>query len=186
MRTTGTSSFPSFVELKSWALGNSYKALAPSYMGRMIHILSLIDTKRAKRVLDVGCGLGELTKILCSLRFDTIGVDIAIWDLKTALDRIESPNLNGVVLSSVEAIPFKSEVFDQILCVEVLQYVEDDKKALCEIKRILRSGGNCILSVPNQRFPIVCDPINWILARLDMSMLRIGILSWGGFCDYTP
>lgn len=64
-----------------------------------------------------------------------------------------SCDLNGRkarYIVDIENIQFKDNEFDYIICNYVLQYV-DDKKALDELKRVLKPGGKIILSVPISR-----------------------------------
>lgn len=45
-------------------------------------------------------------------------------------------------------IPYGNDSFDVILCSHVLEHVDDDKKAMVELFRVLRPGGGAILQVP--------------------------------------
>ena len=45
-------------------------------------------------------------------------------------------------------MPFDNNYFDFILCNHVLEHVENDIKALSEIKRVLKKGGRAIVQVP--------------------------------------
>ncbi|NQV01262.1 MAG: class I SAM-dependent methyltransferase [Bacteroidia bacterium] len=51
-------------------------------------------------------------------------------------------------LMDVTALPFESESFDVVLCNHVLEHIDNDLKALEEIRRILKPGGWAILQVP--------------------------------------
>jgi len=59
---------------------------------------------------------------------------------------LESP-LADVKLD-IQNMPFEEDVFDIIICNHVLEHVEDDKKALSEIYRVLKKDGFAILQVP--------------------------------------
>ena len=48
----------------------------------------------------------------------------------------------------IHEMPFQNETFDVILCNHVLEHVDDDKKAMREIKRVMKKGGFSILQVP--------------------------------------
>lgn len=52
---------------------------------------------------------------------------------------------------NVESIPMKNASFDVIICNHLLEHVDDDRKALSELYRILRPGGWGILLVPEDR-----------------------------------
>jgi len=48
----------------------------------------------------------------------------------------------------ITAIPFNDHTFDVILCSHVLEHVQDDRKAISELYRVLKPGGWAILMVP--------------------------------------
>lgn len=68
-----------------------------------------------------------------------------------------------VVKTDVTTMAFADEVFDFIYCSHVLEHVEEDKRALREIRRVLRVGGHAIVQIPitaEKTFedPTVVDP----------------------------
>lgn len=54
----------------------------------------------------------------------------------------------NVKLFDIKAIPYKNDLFDLILCNHVLEHIDDDKKAMQELFRVLAPGGKAILQVP--------------------------------------
>jgi SAM-dependent methyltransferase len=48
----------------------------------------------------------------------------------------------------IAEIPFDSESFDAIICIHVLEHVEEDRKAIAELHRVLKPGGWALISVP--------------------------------------
>jgi len=77
---------------------------------------------------------------------------------------IESPLAD--VQMDIHQIPFDEGDFDCVLCNHVLEHVEDDKKAIGEINRVLKKGGWAILQVPffyplvdiTEEDPTITDP----------------------------
>jgi SAM-dependent methyltransferase len=59
---------------------------------------------------------------------------------------LESP-LADIKLD-VQAMPFKDDEFDIVICNHVLEHVPDDRKALREIYRVLKKGGFALMQVP--------------------------------------
>ena len=59
---------------------------------------------------------------------------------------IESPLAK--VKMDIHEIPFEDNSFDVVFCNHVLEHVNDDRKAVSEIKRVLKPGGWAILQIP--------------------------------------
>ena len=86
-------------------------------------------------------------------------------------------------LAFAMAVPFPDQQFDLALCIEVLEHVQEDEKALGEIARVLRSGGSLILSLPYRHwFPSYYKLMGHIRhhTRTDVEAMlaRHGWLSW--------
>ena len=100
-----------------------------------------------KSVLDVGCGegftLNKLRKV--NIGKDLIGVDTSVTAI--TLGKKQFPHLN-LKEGSAYKLPFKDNTFDLVLCLEVLEHLEDPLKAFSEVVRV--SKKNCIISVPNE------------------------------------
>ena len=69
------------------------------------------------------------------------------------IDESSRPN----ILADICQIPLEAESIDKVLCCEVLEHLEEPQKAIKEIYRVLKQGGELILSVPFL-FPIHADP----------------------------
>lgn len=65
----------------------------------------------------------------------------------TAVDLVANM-ANDVIPGDVNALPFGDASFDNVVCLEVLEYVSTPEKAASEISRVLVPGGTLVLSVP--------------------------------------
>lgn len=63
-----------------------------------------------------------------------------------AVDPFVTPLVN--VGAAGEALPFRDEQFDFVICTQVLEYFPDPRQAASEIRRVLRKGGIAFLSAP--------------------------------------
>lgn len=54
----------------------------------------------------------------------------------------------SVVHGDLQQLQYEDEHFDMVICNHVLEHVEDDNKAISEIRRVLKKGGFAILQVP--------------------------------------
>ena len=95
------------------------------------------------RILDAGSGngryLGEVSRY-----YDTVGLDVSLTALHISRTQLtKSSRFAEHIEASVHELPFKTQVFDGILCYGVLQHLfkEERNSAVQEFKRILKKGG---------------------------------------------
>jgi 2-polyprenyl-3-methyl-5-hydroxy-6-metoxy-1,4-benzoquinol methylase len=98
------------------------------------------------RVLDVGCGEGQLTAELADAGFAVVGVDVAEEPLRRARYRHEG--LDVRLVSEAETWPLDDASFDAVWAGETIEHVADTAGWLSEVRRVLRSGGTLLLSTP--------------------------------------
>lgn len=110
----------------------------------------LVETAKPlepKTILDVGCGEGfTLTK----LKAEKIGKTlegIEYLDRAIELGKQHHPDIH-IKKGTVYDLPYKNNSFDLVICTEVLEHLEDPKKALKEMARVAKKY--CLFSVPNE------------------------------------
>jgi len=111
------------------------------YMAKNNFIKKYICSNISKnaKILDAGCGEGVLIEDLYRNGYKNVrGIDLNYSSL-------------FVIRASITYIPFKSEIFDLVLCLDVLEHLnfEYQEKAISEIYRILKDNGIVIFSLPN-------------------------------------
>ena len=75
------------------------------------------------------------------------------------------------VVGSVYELPFKDNKFDMVLCMVVMEHLEDPQKAIKEMQRVLRVGGKILVSVPFM-FPMHDTPADyWRFTKYGLRML---------------
>jgi SAM-dependent methyltransferase len=127
---------------------------------------------RGKTVLDFGCGNGAQTLELVSRGCSIIALDIDHSDLALLAARGAGAVLP--VLYDGAHLPLGDASVDAAVSFEVLEHVPDDAAALDELCRVLKPGGDLVLTVPNKW---------WIFethgARLPLlKWNRVPMLSW--------
>ncbi|MDD3288031.1 MAG: methyltransferase domain-containing protein [Alphaproteobacteria bacterium] len=94
------------------------------------------------KVLDIGCGLGDML----SYRSGTVGVDInrktVEWCQRQGLD---------AHLMSKDVLPFSDGGFDGVIMDNVLEHLEDPSALLKDVARVLVPGGKLLVGVPGSR-----------------------------------
>jgi 2-polyprenyl-3-methyl-5-hydroxy-6-metoxy-1,4-benzoquinol methylase len=113
-----------------------------------------ISLKAGMRVLDAGCGGG---RHLCEA-FRTPGVDVAGVDLNRndlgkakgflTLMAKEQKGRWLVAQADVTKLPFAEGSFDVVICSEVLEHIVDNRTAVAELVRVLKPGGDLVVTVP--------------------------------------
>ncbi|WP_284643556.1 class I SAM-dependent methyltransferase [Paenibacillus silviterrae] len=90
-------------------------------------------------VLDAGCGVGAFSEPL--VKHNTVyGVDFSVKSLEFAAKR-------GLVTMSEDltALPFEQGKFDVVMCIGVIQLIEEYRKVLDELSRVTKPGGTLLI-----------------------------------------
>jgi 2-polyprenyl-3-methyl-5-hydroxy-6-metoxy-1,4-benzoquinol methylase len=98
------------------------------------------------RLLDVGCGTGDNLRYVMDPRLELHGIEYA--ESTSRMARRLLGDKATIQRASATAIPYPDQHFDLIMCIEVLEHIEDDSAAMKEIARVLRPGGKMVLSLP--------------------------------------
>jgi SAM-dependent methyltransferase len=134
----------------------------PSYVWRdgqerrLRMILEAAESRVTGCVLDNGCGIGMYVRHLSPMGGTLYGLE---YDLPRASEAHQhSPH---ILSAAGESLPFPNEAFDFILSHEVLEHVQDDRLAVCEMIRALKPGGRVGVFVPNRGYPFETHGIYW-------------------------
>jgi 2-polyprenyl-3-methyl-5-hydroxy-6-metoxy-1,4-benzoquinol methylase len=105
-----------------------------------------LRARTAGRVLDVGCGSGELLHRLAERGWAVEGVDSD----PTSVERARARGFR-VLLGSLEEQGYPSGSFDAVTMSHVIEHVPDPTALLAEAHRILKPGGLLVVVTPNGR-----------------------------------
>jgi SAM-dependent methyltransferase len=107
-------------------------------------VLARLADCPAGRVLDVGAGSGELSKKLKAFGHETATCDClpaSQWAHHDA-GAYSQCDLN-------KGLPYPDASFDYVICLEVIEHMENPMALCRELKRVLRKGGRLFISTPN-------------------------------------
>ena len=107
-------------------------------------------------VLENGCGVGMYVEKLKGLGSRVIGLE---YDLERAAEA--RVNSDEIINAAGEFIPLPSLTFDLILSHEVIEHVQNDRAAICEMIRLLKPGGRAVIFCPNRGYPFETHGIFW-------------------------
>jgi SAM-dependent methyltransferase len=99
---------------------------------------------RGRRVLDLGCRSGALTRHFLDGN-EVVGLDVDA----AALAKAEAIGITPVQADVEERLPFEDASFDAVVAGELLEHLRFPDALVAEIHRILRPGGVLVGSVPN-------------------------------------
>ncbi len=109
-------------------------------------LLELIGDVHGRKVLDVGCGDGELAVALWEQGAQVAGIDVSVAMIAAACRRAERQGAKiTFAVGTAERLPFAPATFDRVVAVTVLCFVDDAASALSEIGRVLRPGGRLVI-----------------------------------------
>lgn len=124
----------------------------------LVRIRRHIDPQPGDRILEVGCGVGHLTKRLRELGADAVGIDVNPRAAELAVT-------DGVMTMRAEALSFEDTSFDKIVSVHAIEHLPDLEGALEEMNRVLEPGGDALLIYP-------AEPIQGIWALPTATILH--------------
>ncbi len=109
------------------------------------HLSPLLQ--ESTRVLDLGCGTGLMLHYL-NARCWTAGLDFS----KLALDFSRQRGLNRLLQADVQALPVRGDSCDVVTALDLAEHVRHDERMFAEVHRILRPGGQFVLTTPAHPF----------------------------------
>ena len=123
---------------------------------RQFYIERMIEDCRlpaGSKILDIGCGPGELVHSLVQKGFEVWGVDISesmIGIARKKLGDLDYSPSERLGVGDIENLEFSGGFFNAVIASGVIEYQKDDDDSLREMNRVLHPGGILILNVTNR------------------------------------
>jgi len=102
---------------------------------------------RPRRILDVGCGSGELAQFVA----DAAGATVVAVDRSARMVELARERGLEAQVADVQALPFSDGEFDAVLAAWMLYHVADLELGLTQIARVLRPGGRLVAVANDER-----------------------------------
>jgi len=142
---------------------SEFSALSPNYdiwyqtpLGRYIDetersaILEFLKPCEADRILDVGTGTGIYIIEAVRSGAHVIGIDISVKMLNVLSKKISNEKIYShvdLIVADAENLPFRSNLFDKIICNTVLEFLLNPVQALKEFNRVIFLDGKVVIGV---------------------------------------
>ncbi len=153
-RSGGAGSLPFFDATSHSWLKRYYESTPGGYALRIRkqRVLELLDPGGGQ-LLDVGCGAGAMAMDAVGLGYRFWGLDGSPRMIETCRAAFRGRTDTHFSVGNATRLDFPDDFFDAVLCMGVIDHVADYPAALREMLRVLRPGGQAIVSFPNSRSP---------------------------------
>jgi SAM-dependent methyltransferase len=134
------------------------------YFSRLGHV---------SQVLDLGCGIGDIGRFAPAGATRVYGADIDLGALRQAAVSEAAVAWNA----ERGGLPFADAAFDAVIAKDILEHVQRPWELVAEIRRVLRPGGQAIISVPMAKPHVVWEDythIRGFTRRAIVALLRDG------------
>ncbi len=137
-----------------------------SDIGKVLDML-----KEGKRVLDLGCGTGRHVVYLSRLGYDVYGFDSSSRAISMTQEWLQEENLEAHLRehSMEQPFPYDTDFFDAVISVQVIHHnlMEDIKKTIKEIERVLKPEGLLFVTFPVLHSGPIEEYRNWNLMKIE-------------------
>jgi ubiquinone/menaquinone biosynthesis C-methylase UbiE len=140
---------------------------------RLTQAFKVAAVTAGMKVIDVGCGRGEIVRHCSALGADAYGVDyapVAVHLARRALAHQEQrPGQTGLAQADAKRLPFPDNFFDRALVFDVVEHLQpwELERAYGEIRRVLKPGGMIVIhTAPNRWYDVYAYPVVRLVRRL--------------------
>ena len=150
---------------KSYSLGykNAEDLKRLNFINNQIQSMAGVD----KKILDVGCGNGNISLFLGNKGYIVKGIDVSNKAIEIAKSKNIFPHVDFECLPA-EELSANGDKYDVVVCSEVLEHLEKPENLLNTLYNLLKEDGKLIVTVPNGWGPrelFITRPVQLIYHR---------------------
>jgi len=120
-----------------WWIDGFTDGADPEYVEQILPLASE-ELAGARRIIDIGCGDGQISRVAAATGCDVVGVDPTWSCIATAQERAGGP---AFARAAAAALPFADSSFDVAVACLVFEHIDDVDDAIAEVARVLEPGG---------------------------------------------
>ena len=115
-------------------------------------LMDLLSPGHGELILDAGCGTGIFTLDILSHGSQVVGLDISLPMLMRAREKLRGYPFQ-MVLGDLLKLPFQENIFNKVVSVTALEFIEDAKGAVKELFRVTKKRGCVVVATLNSLSP---------------------------------
>jgi ubiquinone/menaquinone biosynthesis C-methylase UbiE len=123
------------------------------FWSRLRRMVQVARPTWSQFIVDLGCGKGELIKIVAERRntSEYVGIDIGT-DLSRILKRERLHGLRNMqfIRADCNALPIRSDSLSLVFCASLLEHLRDIRPALSELERVMEADGEVVVGSPSE------------------------------------
>lgn len=119
-----------------------------TYGEHLSRYLAVTELCKDKIVLDIASGTGYGTKLLAGYAKKVFGVDYNSDAIDYAMENYNASNIKYIV-GDATSIPLPDESVELVVSLETIEHLTDQDKFISEVKRVIKPGGQFVVSTPN-------------------------------------
>lgn len=157
--------------------------VAQRLSGRHLACLEITNYKN-KKILDLGCSYGWFEKYVSKSAKEIFAIDLNKEDLKKAEEETNNKNVKFSYGSALNLKNFGNGYFDIVVLFDVIEHLpkNSENTLFQEIKRVLKKGGELVISTPKNNATKFLDPA-WYFGHRHYSSSQMHlILKKNRFC----
>ena len=124
-------------EHAQWWIDGFTDGADPEYVEQIIP-LAVEELAGRHKILDLGCGDGQIARALAAQGSDVLGVDPTQLHIDVAIERGGGPRY---LLGGATKIPADDETFDAVVACLVFEHIDHMDEAMVEVARVLKPNG---------------------------------------------
>jgi SAM-dependent methyltransferase/putative flippase GtrA len=100
-------------------------------------------------VLDIGCGSSPIFT-----RYGGVGIDINNDKVEFMKGNKNSGDKRRYMVGDARRLPFEDNTFDSVLCIEVIEHIDNPEKVITEISRVAKPNAKIVMATPDYSRPL--------------------------------
>lgn len=144
--------------IKSYFSYLIYRTMGTASLARRLEwrrVLQWLNPGESEKILDIACGLGELSLAIGKRGSTVYGIDLSEDAIEFARSLAKRVKIAGDFrVGDAEKLPYPDGHFDKVVCSSSLEHFQDGSQALSEMRRVLKPDGRLVITVDSFTCPI--------------------------------